>query len=546
MWRFDDLPHVTDAGSLSRGHAYARQGRVVTLRRGGGVVRGEVQGSDLYRVRLGEGTWECDCPIGAEGAFCKHCVAVAIVAEQDGPDVGDAPRALGPDAEPHDPATAWLTSLGVDELLAIVQRASGQIPELTDFLTREYLAVTDDLTELKAEVDAVLRPRRPFYEYDQANRYARDVDELLDLLHDRGDRPSSELLAVVERAITLTVRTILRSDDSSGYQGDQIRGLLDLHERVAGGLTGTLDRAGRRRLAVWLHGFRFSGTQDFFEVDVDRYAEVLTADGVAHYRELVETSARSGGEDFAVEYARGRLAVLDRDADAIVRIFGRGLAHQGMVPGLVAALDEAGLHRLAVEHAERGLAMPRTYRATELVDRLVRDAVERGDLETALELRRDDFRAEPTSARLAAYATAAGAVGRWDRERPDAEAHLAEHSPRELVSVLLTQDRDDEAWAFAVENPTAAAGRWEQLCARRAVTAPEETVPHYEALISGTLKTTGRGNYMVATRLLLQLRQVSERAGQSGRFGEFMSATAEANRRRPTCIAEFRRAGLLT
>ena len=356
-----------------------------------------------------------------------------------------------------------------------------------------------------------------------------------------------ELLRIVQRAIVLMVRTVLRSDESSGYQGDQVRGLLDLHRDIAAGLTGSLDRAERRTLATWLHDFRFAGKQDVFEVNIDDYAGVLEQDGVARYRTLVERSAAAGAATVAVEYARGRLAVLDRDAEAIVRIFGGDLTQQHDAISVMQGLDQAGMPELAVKHAELGLRMPRTHRARELVDRLVQDAVERGDLEAAVVLRHDDFEALPGTQSFGAYRAAAEAVGRWESTRARAESLLAFRSPREWIGRLLHDRRDDEAWAFAIAHPDAAsvAGAWETLCARRAATQPQDTLPVYRDQIESLLRTTDRRNYSAACRLLVSMRNASARAGRDDEFGAFLAEVIEVGRHRPAFLQELRNARLI-
>jgi uncharacterized Zn finger protein len=73
---------LADAGSLERGADYAAQGRVHGLRHDGELVVAEVTGSRRYRVRLwaddGVLAHACTCPVGEEGLFCKHCVAVGM------------------------------------------------------------------------------------------------------------------------------------------------------------------------------------------------------------------------------------------------------------------------------------------------------------------------------------------------------------------------------------------------------------------------------------------------------------------------------------
>jgi uncharacterized Zn finger protein len=73
---------LADAGSLERGADYAAHGRVHGLAHDGEVLVAEVVGSRRYRVRLwvegGELAHACTCPVGEDGRFCKHCVAVGL------------------------------------------------------------------------------------------------------------------------------------------------------------------------------------------------------------------------------------------------------------------------------------------------------------------------------------------------------------------------------------------------------------------------------------------------------------------------------------
>jgi uncharacterized Zn finger protein len=73
---------MADAGSLERGADYVARGRVHGLAHDGEVVVAEVVGSRRYRVRLwaddGELGYACTCPVGDDGRFCKHCVAVGL------------------------------------------------------------------------------------------------------------------------------------------------------------------------------------------------------------------------------------------------------------------------------------------------------------------------------------------------------------------------------------------------------------------------------------------------------------------------------------
>jgi uncharacterized Zn finger protein len=63
--------------------AYFHGGAVGLLDADEYEARASVQGTQRYRVRLAVGSgaeldYECDCPVGDDGSFCKHAVAVAL------------------------------------------------------------------------------------------------------------------------------------------------------------------------------------------------------------------------------------------------------------------------------------------------------------------------------------------------------------------------------------------------------------------------------------------------------------------------------------
>ncbi len=68
--------------ALDRGRKYARDRRVRDLSSAGARLVAEVVGSEIYRVSIWVSNnrlaYVCSCPQGADGNFCKHCVAVAI------------------------------------------------------------------------------------------------------------------------------------------------------------------------------------------------------------------------------------------------------------------------------------------------------------------------------------------------------------------------------------------------------------------------------------------------------------------------------------
>jgi uncharacterized Zn finger protein len=79
-----NLRRIAGPRFYERGVNYAITGRVIRVVRLRRSVEASVLGTARYRVELwveeGELTGSCTCPMGDKGYFCKHCVAVGLIA----------------------------------------------------------------------------------------------------------------------------------------------------------------------------------------------------------------------------------------------------------------------------------------------------------------------------------------------------------------------------------------------------------------------------------------------------------------------------------
>ena len=77
-----DVAGLAGDRTFRRGLQYVGDGRVRVGSRQGGVLIASVAGTDTYEVRIGFGParleHSCSCPLGVDGAFCKHLVAAVI------------------------------------------------------------------------------------------------------------------------------------------------------------------------------------------------------------------------------------------------------------------------------------------------------------------------------------------------------------------------------------------------------------------------------------------------------------------------------------
>lgn len=439
---------------------------------------------------------------------------------------------------------AWMDGLTADELRELIEAMIDQVPAVEPLIAAEQDNVPYGPDSLMVTVNETLAPTRGFYDWRGADEYAAGCEPTIELLQEAARHATPALIPVIERAITLTTRTIMRSDDSSGLQGSQIMALLSSHARAVRSSNPPLSQSEQTRLIKWILKYRYGGKQDYFDPDIVAYAPALSGKSIERYRAAISSIDLGEYGQFPLR----RLAVLDRDRAAIVAANGGEPMNSGRAGFIVDDLEEAGLHEDALYYAQIGVNMDNRGWDRRLIDFLVEDRTSRGDFAGALTLVRDWFLRFPNSSAFIALRSAAKVQNVWDEKRESAEALVSQRDPTFFVGDLLDQDRIDEAWEFALETePSMPTDSWMRLCEARAVAHPSETLPIYQDLVDSTLITADKRSYQSAAKILKQMRKVAGRAGSQGpdQFLRFLERTVENNRRRPNCMKIFERAGLL-
>src|SRR3990172_9658727 len=120
------LRRMAGARSFERGEEYFHGGQVGALVEHQGTIAAKVQGTRPYRVKLwvenGEMGFSCTCPMGADGAFCKHCVAVGLtwLADSAGASPKKNPKTDATPVITLDDARAWLNQQNKQELVEML------------------------------------------------------------------------------------------------------------------------------------------------------------------------------------------------------------------------------------------------------------------------------------------------------------------------------------------------------------------------------------------------------------------------------------------
>lgn len=300
------LPEVLSRAALrvlaggryfDRGEGYYRDGRVRDLVEHEDVLVAKVHGMHEYRVRLwAEGGlhYSCNCPLGVDGEFCKHCVAVGLEFLYGGraEDTGNAMSRV----------RSYLEGRQKADLVRIVLDQAAE-----DELLRERLSMLaagegpggPDLGAFREAIDHAFDPGDFMEPYPEYLRGIENVARSLSDLLDQGF--AAETVELAEHALRAAEGAM--DYDADGSMIGVLHDLEDIHHSACE--YGEPDpEALARRLFNWeLHGYY----DTFFEA-ANTYADVLGEKGLAVYRELAEkrweglSGNESPGERFRIKH----------------------------------------------------------------------------------------------------------------------------------------------------------------------------------------------------------------------------------------------------
>lgn len=543
-----DVQLIFDEGSLRRAAGSAAfergqdsAGAVNGLRIANGTIRATVPGAETYCVELVAGpaaevTGNCSCPYGAEGNFCKHCVAVGLAALRHAAPNADAVRRPAPEARSPKPtgdaAAAWLTTLGRDALLDLLAEESAAEPAVRDRLRLRAEAAQADHASIRDLVKGLLDPGD--WQYDQENDDSASAVAY-------GER-------VAEAGIVLSalIATRRAAESVDGIRWALWR-LSDVYERALGFSCLHEPMQGLERLHLracraaaphaepttrWLVGHLLGPYGEVTSVDPADYRDILGDAGLSRALELADAAWR---QDPGKKTGRlvERLLKARGDIDGLVAFLSAAPAPDGSSHLRIAReLDAAGRPEDALQWAERGL--PATGRDPRLVEWLCAHYAANGRHEMALDLHRDAFRSHISLPAFRALCTAARACGRGEEERDLAMTLLRDDARapvRVRVGILLDAGRADAAWEAAV-------GHLDDrellpLADRIRDHRPSDALAVYLRRLQTLKQSTGDRTYHDIARLLRSIRACHERLGNPDAFTHFLAALRKELRRKP-------------
>ena len=428
----------------------------------------------------------------------------------------------------------YLRTLDRETLAELVHQQAERDPELRKSLEARAMAAPGDLAEAHRLLEAAVTGGN----FEYATKVGSVLDTLQRLL-DAGSR--ADLAPLARRTVDDIIGMLEQVDDSSGVVRDEFGRAVELYARAC-----AAHPPNPEELANWILPLEFNG----FGVDLAEFADALGQKGIHQIKSTVDEVLAKGEDDVRHRTAlrlQEELAEISGDVDALVAILAAKPPRLDISLKIVRVLRGAGRHSEAIAHAAKAFAHDKGPARAPVVDELAETYQEAGQADEALTLRRTEFERKPTHSSYLALREAASERGRWPTQRKVAQALLRERAgddvavADELVRVLLSEERPDEAWRVSTRYGGSLELRLE-LAELREAEHPVEVIPVYKVHVDQLIAQKDPFYYREAAKQLRKLRTLHKRTDTAEEFSSYLAELVETHKRKTRLLAEVRAA----
>jgi uncharacterized Zn finger protein len=564
----DALRRLAGGRSFERGEDYFATGQVISLVEHAGKLTATVQGSEDYRVKLsvrdGALDYDCTCPMGADSAFCKHCVAVGLawLANALGKSPMQSAEAADTPVVTLDDARAWLAKQDKTKLVEMLLDQATSDAHLRERLLLQAAKAAGQGASIATIRKAMDRATRTGGFVD--NRAARDfslgIDQVVDSIADLLKAGyAAEVIELTEHALGKVEQATMSMDDSDGYMGGILQRLQELHLEAC-----RKSKPDPTTLAERLFDWEMRTHFDTFYGAANTYAELLGERGLAAYRRRAEAAwarvpqTRPGEKDpeeygrtYRIKHIMETLARQSGDIEALVAIKARDLSNAYTFLQIAEIYREAKQFDKALDWAERGVkAFPdrtdsrlcefladeyhRRKRHDEAMQVIWKTFTERTSLESYQTLKQHADRIDqwPVWRGKALKFVRAEIVGEKKQLAQKRQAwgwtpHPPDHSL--LVQIFLWEKDVEAAWREAQAGGCHGSW-WMELARLREKQFPADVVPIYQRQVDTLVNQKNNGSYAEAVKLLGKIRDLMTRLERADQFAGYLATIRAAHK----------------
>ncbi len=531
------IENLASNSSFDRGEVYVQAGRVGALVIHKDSIAATVTGQQKYSVTLyaqaGKLGYTCSCPMGGEGHFCKHCVAVALtwLASQQQP--GGAPVVQFADVQ------AWLIRQPPAMLVELVLECAAQDERLRERLFRQVARVSDKGVDFAAYRRSITQSTHVggVIDYHEVSNFAAEIREAIEPLTELlKEGYAAQVIELAEYALQRVEQAMNEVDDSDGRLGILLEEARELHLQACRAAPPD-PVALARRLFAW----ELNGICETFYGAAKTYAEILGTTGLSEYAKLVAVEwakipALKPGEQGEFSSQRYRvtdmaeaLAEVRGDLEALVAIKARDLSAPLHFLKIAELYRDAKQHDQTLAWAERGMQAFAEKPDDRLREFLASEYRRRNRHDDAARLLWEQFDGQPVLGNYQKLKDYAERAGVWPAFRERALAlvraeiayaakaertwYSAPRGASELVEIYLWEGDAEAAWREA-QAGGCTSGLWLRLARIRLPEHPEDAAPIFQREAEQLIGQKNNEAYKQAVMLLDQVRELMKRMGR--------------------------------
>ena len=535
------LKELAGDRSFERGVAYFRNGAVERLVSHKDRITARVVGTEVYTVKLWPDEhdlgWDCTCPIGLDGEFCKHVVATGLAWLAAGSESGK---------ETSSEINAIRKFLEASDKPALVEMLTEHACENEELADRLLIAAQRrGLSDTGAIKEAIRKAfaLREFVDYRDMPKVTSRVAPVPELLRELSNQDAKAAMELTSDAMRRGLDLLGRSDDSDGRLGDILSEIAEIHRNAAG-------RAGLapRALAKNLFELQLADGYDFFVLD--DYLPALGKEGYAAYRGIAAQAWKQvpalapGSREDRYEKQRSQvteimttLARRDGNVEGLIEVLKRDLSEPHAYLEISRILGDAKRHDEALKWAEEGRRMFARESDNGLEDFLVAEYHRRGRHEDGIALRWARFVKNPYLRSYQELKESADRSQSWKawRERALPAVRQAQGNKKPVSSVpywisggasliveIFLWEGDLVAALREARSNGCGTQQWLQLAKALETDHPVEAVAIYQERIGPIINLTNNQAYDQAAGLLRRISALMVRNGKSAGFGPYL------------------------
>lgn len=540
------------ARSYGRGEDYFHGGHVSDLKAVKGRITATVYGTYPYRVMLQDAGdsvgYDCDCPVGQEGDFCKHCVATALAwlaqrtpSGRAGKSRGDRPANAGLTMKD---VHAWLLMQEKEILVDMLVEAADYDTQLSGSLMMKAaaaggvnLVTCREVLEQAIGIDGFIDYHDMYEYWHGADLAINGIEELL---------KTGNAAAVVELSeyALRCLEGAMNNAMDDGEMGMLQQRLEELHLKAC-----RKAKPDPEALAERLFDWELNGEWSTFWDAVNSHGRVLGKNGIRRYHELAETEwgkvkPLQPGEDTRDKYGKRsrithimeKLALQSGDIEALVAVMSRDLSSSYDFFKIAEVYRKARKSNKALEWAEKGIQIFDKKADSRLQDLLAELYHRRKRHDEAMSLIWLQFEKHPGLRAYQHLKKHADRCKQWPAWREQAlkqvQANIAgqprgwtrsgkpDHSL--LVEIYLWEQDVEAAWQ-AANTGSCGEALWLELAGLREKTHPRDAIRVYRMLIDPIVERTNNDAYAQAVGLLRRVKRLMDELGEETEFRQYLA-----------------------